>query len=54
METPTPVRARRKATTGRSVRRLAHLSSGSDTDLGNAFDSTIPDAKEESGFNDDK
>jgi hypothetical protein len=53
METPTPVRARRKATAGRSVRRPADLSSGSDTDSGNASDSSIPEAEEEYAFSDD-
>jgi hypothetical protein len=43
-----------KDTAGRSVRRPADLSSGSNTDLGNASDSTVPDAKEESGFSDDE
>jgi hypothetical protein len=33
METPTPVRARRKATAGRSIRRPADLSSESDTEF---------------------
>jgi hypothetical protein len=54
METPTPVRVRRKTTAGRSVRRPADLSSGSDTDSRNASDSTIPEAEEESAFSDDE
>jgi hypothetical protein len=55
MGTPIPVRARRKVTAGRSVRRPADLSSGSDTDLGNESDSTVPEAEEEeSGFSDDE
>jgi hypothetical protein len=53
MGTPTPVRVRRKSTAGRSVKRPANLSFGSDTDLGLDSDSTVPEAeKEESDFSD--
>jgi hypothetical protein len=47
----TSSRVRRKATTGRPVRRPVDMSSGSDSDIGS--DSTVPEAEEEdSGSND--
>jgi hypothetical protein len=53
MGTSTPVRARKKATAGRPVRRPADLPSGSTTEL--ESDSTVLEAEEEeSGFSDEE
>jgi hypothetical protein len=55
MGTPTLVRARRKTTAGRSVRRPTDLSSGSDTNLELESGNTVPeDEEEDSDFSDDE
>jgi hypothetical protein len=56
MGTPTPVRARKEATPGRSIRRPADLSSRFDTDLELESENTIPVAEkeEDSFFSDDE